>query len=234
MEYDPDADCPKIRKFISEIVQIKNIPLLEEIFGWCLDLDSPIQRAIVFVGEGANGKSTFLNVLVTFLGRENCVAVTLQSLSKNRFDKAQLFGKMANIHADLPASLITDTSVIKSLTGGDSISAEKKFQDGFTFVNRAKQIFSANQLPIIDDESPAIWRRIVLISFPNRFLGKNDDKDLIKKLTAHEELSGLFNIALQGLARIKEKGDFTYIPYRGSHQRKVCDYVRSHTSIYRE
>jgi len=212
IEYDPDADCPKIRKFLSEIVQEKNIPLLEEIFGWCLDLDSPIQKAIVFVGEGANGKSTFLNVLVTFLGRENCVAVTLQSLSKNRFDKAQLFGKMANIHPDLPATLIADTSVIKALTGGDSISAEKKFQDGFTFVNKAKQIFSANQLPVIDDESLAIWRRIILVTFPNRFLGDNVDKEILKKLTTPKELSGLLNIALEGLARIQEKEDFTYIP----------------------
>lgn len=68
VDYDASAKCPTIKKFLSEIVLKDNIPLLEEIFGWCLDVGSPIQRAILFVGEGANGKSTFLRLLRRFLG----------------------------------------------------------------------------------------------------------------------------------------------------------------------
>ncbi len=208
--YDPDKDCPRIRRFLGQIVPKDLVPLLEEIFGWCLDTDSRIQRAVLLLGEGANGKSTYLRLLRRFLGRRNCVGITLQSLVSNRFATSRLFGKLANIYPDLPTTKIRDAGVLKALTGGDAITAERKYERSFTFVNKSKQIFSSNRPPVIEDDSYAMWRRMLIMEFPYTFGGDQADKNLLKKLTTRKELSGLLNIALEALRRLRDRGDFGY------------------------
>lgn len=212
VEFDSSADCPTINSFLGQIVSKENVPILEEIFGWCLDIRSPIQRAILFIGEGANGKSTFLRLLRQFLGGSNCVGISLQAFSANRFATARLYGKLANIYPDLPATKLIDSSFLKALTGGDAITAEDKYQKSFEFVNRSKQLFSANKPPVIEDDTMALWRRMIIIDFPYTFTGKKADQGLLQKLTTPDELSGLLNLAIEGLKRLREEGDFTYAP----------------------
>jgi len=226
--YDPEAKCERTDSFFAEIVSDENLPLLYEIFGWCLDLRSPLQRIVLLIGEGANGKSTLVNLLQTFLGDHNCSHVSMQSLVTNRFSAAGLFGKLANLYPDLPSTALLDVGLLKALTGGDTISAEKKFKDQFVFHNAAKLVFSANQPPKIPEDSLAIWRRLIVVDFPNAFLGDKADKLLIEKLTRANELSGLLNQALDGLARLRQTGDFTYkltIPQVRDHYRRLSDTV---------
>ncbi|MFC1962153.1 hypothetical protein ACFLWN_03820 [Chloroflexota bacterium] len=96
VNYDKEAECSAIDKFLSEIVSKEDIPLLEEIFGWCLDIESKIQRAVLFIGEGSNGKSTLLNLLRRFLGSRNCVAIPLQAFSTNRFASSKLYAPITS------------------------------------------------------------------------------------------------------------------------------------------
>lgn len=208
--YSPEAKCPRIDQFISEIVENKDMPLMYEIPAWCLMPYSGIQRLILLLGGGANGKSTYLEMLRKFIGKDNCTAYSMQSLITNRFSIAGLFGKLANIHADLPSSTLRQTAPLKMLTGGDTLEGEKKFRDSFNFVNTAKLIFSANQPPEITEDTLAIWRRFIVVDFPFRFEGRTDDKHLLAKITTEQEFSGLFNCALEGLGRLKKNGDFSY------------------------
>ena len=208
--YDIGADCPKITKFISEVVKAENRLLLWEIPAWCLTPYSGIQRLVMLLGEGANGKTVYLEMLRRFLGRENCTAYSLQSLSTNRFAIAGLYGKLANISPELPSTALRQAGPLKTLTGLDTIEAEKKFRDSFNFVNTAKMIFATNNPPEISEDTLAIWRRFMVIDFPFRFVGDRADKNLLAKLTTENELSGLLNKALNGLARLKEIGDFSY------------------------
>jgi len=208
--YDVGADCPKITKFISEVVKQEDRLLLWEIPAWCLTLYSGIQRLVILLGEGANGKTVYLEMLRRFLGRENCTAYSLQSLTTNRFAIAGLFGKLANISPELPSTALRQAWPLKTLTGLDTVEAEKKFRDSFNFVNTAKMIFATNNPPEISEDTLAIWRRFVVIDFPFRFIGDRADKNLLAKLTTEKELSGLLNKSLNGLARLKSKGDFSY------------------------
>jgi len=209
VKYIKDADCPLIKNFLSEIVQKDSIPILQEFIGYCLLKAYPINKALMLVGVGANGKSTFIILLKNFLGFPNCVSIPLQQLENNRFAVSGLFGKLANMFADLPAKALKETSIFKMLTGGDLIPAEKKFKDNFFFVNYSKQIFSCNQIPKSPDDSDAFFRRWIIINFPNQFIGKDADKKLIKKLTIKTELSGLLNFAIEGLKRILKEEEFT-------------------------
>jgi putative DNA primase/helicase len=212
VDYDEEAECPTINRFFGQIVAEEDVRILVELFAWCLDINSTIQRFVILVGEGANGKSTFIRLLRAFIGEDNCTSITLQSLSSNRFASSELYGKLVNLYPDLPTALVKDTGPLKALTGGDAIPAERKFERGFTFVNKAKLIFSANKPPVIDDEGYAIWRRAVIIEFPNKFEGENRDPDLLDKLTVPEELSGLLNLAVEKLRILRERGDFSYNP----------------------
>ncbi|GAI11064.1 unnamed protein product, partial [marine sediment metagenome] len=66
--YDSSADCPRIRRFFTEVLRQEDIPVIEELFGYCLIPDYAIQRAFLFLGDGANGKSSLLELLKHLLG----------------------------------------------------------------------------------------------------------------------------------------------------------------------
>jgi len=204
------ADCPLIKKFLKEVLPTNDdILSIQELFGYCLYKEYLIHKAFMFVGGGSNGKSTLIKILKHFLGKENCAAVPLHQIEGDKFAVASLFGKLANMFADLPAKALKDSSLFKMLTGEDNIPAEKKFKDKFFFQNYSKMIFSANQIPKTPDESDAFFRRWIILQFPNQFTGSSDDKKLIYRLTTDAEMSGLLNYAIEGLKRLLEKGDFT-------------------------
>jgi putative DNA primase/helicase len=209
VKYDSQADCPKIRKFLSEIVAADDVDLLVEFAGYCLYRKYPIQKAFMLVGDGANGKSTFLALLHAFLTAENISSVSLQDLERNRFASANLYRKLANIYADLPSIALRNPGLFKMLTGGDTIPGEKKFKNQFFFVNFAKLIFSANRVPFVVDESSAFFRRWIIVNFPFKFEGDKANHMILKELTTEEELSGFLNLALKGLQKVLQK-DFSY------------------------
>jgi len=210
VEYHPHADCPKIKEFVSQVVSKDDVPVIQELFGYCLLRDYSLDKAFLFVGEGSNGKSTLLNLLTQFLGRENVSGVALQDLDRNRFATAELHGKLANVYADLPDRALHRTGTFKMLTGGDLIYAERKFKGHFPFVNYAKLIFSCNKIPESRDDTTAFYRRWVLINFPYTFEGDDADTNILNKITTEDEMSGLLNWALAGLDRLLLNGRFSY------------------------
>lgn len=209
--YDPRVDCPLIKKFLNEIVRPEDIPKLQEFIGYCMYRAYTLHKAFMLIGSGGNGKSTLLNLLIAFLGRDNCSNIALQEFDTNRFCRAGLYGKLANIYDDLPAKSLARTGVFKQLTGNSPIEAEKKFKDFFTFNSYAKMIFSCNSIPESEgDDSDAFFRRWEIINFPFTFIGKDGDPNLLDKITIPTELSGLFNWALEGLKRLLEAKEFSY------------------------
>jgi len=225
VKYNPDADCPLFKEFLKQILrEQKEIDTIQELFGYCLLKDYPIQKLIILLGEGGNGKSTLLNVLRKFLGAHNCSAVPLQQLAIDKFAGANLFSKMANICSDMSSRELTDITMFKLATGEDTISAERKFKDKFNFNNYAKMIFAANRLPLSAEESDAFFRRLLIIRFPFQFLEKRADKGLTAKLTTKEELSGILNFAIVGLKRLMEKGEFSSSV---SLEETKIDYIRT-------
>jgi len=210
--YDPNADCPKFKTFLGEVIPSpENIKVLQEFVGYCLTRNCKFEKAMMLVGEGANGKSTFLYVLTKTLGKQNVSSIPLQIISNNRFALAELYGKMANVYPDLPAVALKDTGLFKSLVTGEMISGEKKFKGRFDFVPYAKLLFSCNKMPQTPDDTDAFFRRWSITAFPVQFLPDNPktDPNLKDKLTTPEELSGILNWALQGLKGLLEQGKFS-------------------------
>ncbi len=212
IKYDAEADCPRFKKFLAEVLDVNDIPVMQEWFGYCLQRDYRHQKAMMLIGDGENGKSVLINVLKTFLDPKNVSNVNLQDLSTDRFALASLHNKLANLYPDIPAKALTETGSFKALTGGDQIEAQHKFGRRFGFTNHAKLMFSTNTLPQTRDQTNAFYRRWLLITFKNTFpIGDpRRDPHLLQKLTTEEELSGILNWAIEGLRRLNNNGQFSY------------------------
>ena len=211
--YDPDAKCPIINKFFGEIVNSDNVPLLYEFVGYLLVSGYPIHKAFMLVGDGRNGKTTFMRLLKEFIGKGNWSAILLQELSsQDRFSKWSLVNRMVNICDDLPSKSIDSnyTGTFRMITGESPMTAEKKFADKIEFLNECKMIFACNRIPPAHGAEDAYYSRWIIINFPNRFLaGENQDSKLIQKLTMPEELSGLLNVAIESRHKLLANGKFS-------------------------
>jgi P4 family phage/plasmid primase-like protien len=209
IEYNPEATCPTVDYFLESTLPKDCIPIAEELFGYALIPYVRFEKAFMFTGTGANGKSTFLTLLEKFVGSGNVSKVPLQDLDEHRFKRAELFGKLLNLFADLDARDLQSSTYFKTIVSGDAIDAERKFQDPFFFRPFARLAFSANEIPRSPDNSYAYFRRWCIIPFPKRFEGRNADKSLADKMTEPDELSGLLNRALRGLHRLFNNEEFT-------------------------
>jgi len=114
-----------------------------------------------------------------------------------------LQGKLFNLYADLSKKSLGDTGKFKVLTGGDQLTAEKKYADSFLFRNKAVFVFSANELPQVDDGTFAFWRRWAVIPFPNKF---EPSVKFEEKLLVPENLSGFLNLIIEDMNRVEEMG----------------------------
>jgi P4 family phage/plasmid primase-like protien len=216
VHYDPAATCPRWEQFVHEVFPTDAVEVAWEILGDLVTPDRSIQKAILLTGAGGNGKSVFLNACQRFIGKRNCSALSLHDLEGNRFALAGLYGKLVNICADLPAGVLSSTSVFKALTSGDALTAERKYEPGFTFQPHTRLVFSANHPPRSRDASKAFFDRWLTLPFTRNFRDvpgvQKPQGRLLEELSAPEELSGVMNHALAGLRRLRATGRFTESP----------------------
>ncbi len=199
--YDPTAKCPRFLTFLSDILPESELPLIQEIFGYLIIPVNKAQKSFVFVGAPNAGKSTLLSIAQeVLLGPENVSNIPWQGLS-DRFNKAELFGKLANIFADLPSKAIDDGGMFKALTGEDSITAERKNKDPFSFRPYARLLFSCNEIPKnYADRTDGFYRRLIIIRFDNSVPQEKRDPNLRERIAA--ERDGILTWALDGLRRL--------------------------------
>lgn len=203
--YEPGAECPRFMEFLQNTVHDEEIPLIQEIFGYLLIPVNKAQKSFVFVGAPNAGKSTLLSVAQEILlGSENVSNIPWQSLG-DRFNKAELFGKLANIFADLPSRSIDDNGMFKALTGEDFITAERKNKDPFTFRPYARFLFSCNEIPRnYGDRSEGFYRRLIIIRFGHPVPKDKRDPNLRERFMA--ERNGILMWAMDGLKRLIASG----------------------------
>jgi len=208
IEYDAEAKCPQFIKFMKSIFDNDKeiMKVIQELLGYLLTKENSAQCFFLFFGTGANGKSVLCNIIMDLVGSDNCSTVSIRDFA-NRFSKSVLLDKIVNISTENESysGRVLDTQYIKAITGGDAISAEFKGKDVFSFKPYCKLIFSANTLPQFKDISDGFFRRIIIIPFEKQFSIKDGTADINLEKKLKEELSGIFNLALRGLKRLKSR-----------------------------
>lgn len=220
--YDPNAKCPKFVEFLRASLGDSEIPLIQEMLGYFLIPVNKAQKSFVMVGAANAGKSTLLNVVQEILlGSQNVSNIPWQNLA-DRFNKAELFGKLANIFADLPTRNIDDSGMFKAITGEDYITAERKNKDPFSFRPYARLLFSCNDIPRnYGDRSEGFYRRLIIIRFSKSVPKEQRDPNLADKLAT--ERDGILTWALEGLKRL----------IQNSYQFSETDATRAELARYR-
>lgn len=204
----PHVPLPyKILEFLNGVIPSpEDVEAVIDFIAYCLWRGFPFHKWLLLIGSGRNGKGVTTEVITRFLGDDNVSNEELDLILDNDLASANLYGKTANIDADLSSEELKKTGKLKKLTGNDSIRAEYKFRQAFHFKNYAKCIFSANEIPITPDETDAFFARPIIISFPNQYLGDKADPYLVDKLTTPEEMSSLLSLILKRLPRVLETG----------------------------
>ena len=162
------------------------------------------KKAFFFKGEPDSGKSVMLNFLENLVGLDAVSNIPLHGLGE-RFNKACLFGKKINTNGEIKNIKFKDLSYLKSMTGGDRISAEFKHGQIFSSIPTAKLIFAGNALPLSEEEeaTKAFINRICLLIFPHSIPKEKQDANLSKKLW--NERHAIFTAAVNTLVKLGEK-----------------------------
>jgi len=199
--------CPKSLDAFKQWVDDKWI-LLFEVIGYTLYPKYIFNKAVLLTGSGSNGKSTFLNLLLKILGKNNVSAVSLKRIvDGDKFASIELYHKLANISSELFQFKVTNTDLFKKLTGEDYVEGQKKFKDPIYFVNYAKLINATNELPVVKDQTYGFWRRWIVIEFPHQF---EDNPDFFDRTFTNEEIEDVITVSILAFARVMQRKKFDY------------------------
>lgn len=232
VEYDPDAETETYEEFVGELVgREADAKALFEMVGHALvpDANERYKKFLILTGDADNGKSMFYSAVETLLngpdGEEsNTAGVKLAKLAQNRFSIYSMYGALANIAGEIDGKKIRNTANLKDITGGDEVEIEPKGQDSFFDTLGTTLMFAANDPPILGErDKKAIASRIVPVELPYTFVEDPDPDDELEKqriperelkadLEDPEALSGLLNLALDGLERLEANGGDVSLP----------------------
>jgi len=202
--YEPKAECPLWLKFLERVTAGDQglQTFLQCVVGYCLTGEVSEQALFLLYGTGSNGKSTFCETIAALLSEYSVNTPTETLLVKRDSgipnDIARLAGSRLVYAIEAEASRRLAESLVKQLTGGDTITARFLHQEFFEFHAKFKIFLAANHRPNIRGADHAIWRRIKMLPFNVRIPDEEQDKKLGEKLKT--ELPGILNWALEGCA----------------------------------
>lgn len=206
VSYDAHAKCPTWIYFVNDIMDgdKEQVRLLQQIAGYSLTTSMALAKAFIFFGSGANGKSLFTKILSKVVGQQNVSTVNLSSINK-QFGLTGIVGKKLNLIDEISGNYF-ESNIIKALISGEKLSADVKYRpEPIEFIPTSKLIFSVNELPKINDTTPGLYRRFLIIPFNRSYLEK-PDVFLEQKLSL--ELPGILNWAIEGLRDLRQEGRF--------------------------
>ncbi len=196
--YNPDSDSPRFKQFLTEIFvnepdRSEKVTALLEMFGYSMVAHCKYEKFIILIGAGANGKSVLLSILEELLGPKNTVGVQ-PSQFDNRFQRAHLRYKLANIVTEIRQGEVIADAELKGIVSGEPSTVENKFKDPFTMRPYATCWFATNHMPHTRDFSEALFRRALILKFNRVF--DDSEKDTNLKDVLIGELPGILNLSL--------------------------------------
>jgi putative DNA primase/helicase len=205
-----DATCPRWMQFVDEITDgDKRLALfLQKFCGYMLSGDRSEQIILFLLGEGANGKSVFLDVLKyvfgTYAGVINAKALTDRNANSIPSDIAALANKRFVMMSEFPEHAPLNTATVKSITGGDEITARHLYREWFEFKPQFQVVCALNDLPKLTWVDEAYFRRVRIVPFNRIFEPHERDKSLHTALKA--EADGIMRWIVEGYQLYLEKG----------------------------
>ena len=209
--FDPEAMAGKWEETMRFVFDDDEhlIRYFQQLLGYGLLGDAPEQILPIWYGAGNNGKSTVWNTLHSILGDYATTApqdLILPARHENSHDRAELFGKRFVMVAEPEENRRLAESQVKMLTGGDEISACRKYENPFTFRPTHLLCVATNHKPKIAGTDTGIWRRVKLVPFLVDLADRTNPREGFHNWLAKNEASGILNWLLAGYRDWRKNG----------------------------
>ncbi|MGO9600990.1 MAG: phage/plasmid primase, P4 family [Isosphaeraceae bacterium] len=208
-DFDPGARKPETwYQFLDDLwgEDQENKDTLQEWFGYCLALDTTLQKILALIGPKRSGKGTIARVQRALIGHENVAGPTLSGLTQN-FGLAPLIGKPLAIISDARLSGRSDAAIIVerllSISGEDTLTVDRKHRDSWTGKLPTRIVLISNELPRLHDSSGALASRLIILRLTKSFYNI-EDRTLFSRLVL--ELPGILRWAIEGWRRLRDRG----------------------------
>ncbi len=204
LPFDPEAKCPIWMKFLSRVTEGNEelTSYLQRAVGYSLTGVTKLQVVFFLYGTGSNGKTTFMNTVRRIVGTYGDSVNAELFMAKDRGSGgpreglANLAGKRLVVASELEENKQLNVALVKNLTGGEPVKADRKYEHEFEFSPQFKPWLVGNHKPVIPDTTFSTWRRLKLIPFAVIIPPHEMDPDLPSKLEA--ELPGILAWAVEG------------------------------------
>jgi P4 family phage/plasmid primase-like protien len=206
----PDGDCPTWKAFLDRSLggDADLIGYLQRILGYCLTGDVREHELYFLYGRGANGKSVFLNT-VSYILADYSQTAPMEALMDKKYQEhptelAGLQGARIAVASETEQGRRWAEARVKSITGGEPITARFMRQDYFRFMPQFKLLIAGNHKPGLRSVDEAIRRRFRLIPFTITIPAHERDKALAEKLRA--EAGGILTWMIEGCLEWQRSG----------------------------
>lgn len=212
VEYDPAATAPIWTRFLNRVTGDNRelAVYLQTAAGYSLTGDTRLQSLFFLWGLGNNGKSTFVTTIRKLAAGYGHKASTELFLARERGaggpreDMANLYGKRFVVASEIEDGRRLAVVLIKEMTGGETITADRKYEHQVEFDPTHKIWLSGNHRPTITDTTLSIWRRVKLVPFTVTIPPEEVDDTLPQRLET--EFPGILAWAVRGSVRCSQDG----------------------------
>ena len=213
-DFDMRSECPIWKTFLNQVLPDEGSRLiLQQFFGLAFldryNNENKVEKALILVGEGSNGKSVIFQTMMNIFGTHAISNMDLNSLAKGgdegQRNMAMLEGKRFNYCSEEQiGKVIQRSDIFKTLVSGEPLYARRIGENSFRIDNVPFLVFNMNRLPKFNDDSHGLRRRIMILSFDIIIPDELQDRRLAHKLKA--ERAGILKWLYDGYQMLKFKG----------------------------
>jgi len=225
-EYSPGSECPLFDKSIRQIFASYDdcediVRHFEEYMGFVLHPDKRPAKWFLFKGPGGDGKTTLMKILCGILG-DSVLPASIERFKGgsggDNHATETLPGKLLIYDDDLNRNAILPDGTLKQLSEDGELTANPKGVTAFKFKKVCTVTLLSNGYPKTRDLTRGFRRRAMVIPFNRAFHIEGAILDLADQIIK-KEIAGVLNRALQGLQRLRARGDF--------REPKSCEYAKN-------
>jgi len=211
-DYNPKAKAPLFETYLQHVLpDAAGRKALLEYLGYVFIKHSSkrlnLEKVLILLGSGDNGKSVLFNTIQSLLGKENISSFSLAKLTDNSGNsRAKFADKILNYSTEISGAIGSD--YFKAMASGEPVSARFLYKDEIELTQYPKMIFNCNELPREVENTHGFFRRFMIIPFEVTIPKEEQDNQLSNKIIK-SELSGVLNLIIQNLQDLLQRGQFT-------------------------
>ena len=212
VDYDPTATCFRFDQALLDIFANASDPVdmvrhFMEFFGYAIQPRRDIASYFLLKGQGNNGKTKLIETLERLVSKGSIYSDRLANIESDRFAIGALVGKLILLDDDVDYNTKLPDGFLKKVSERKLMTGQQKHKDHFEFITTCLPIMLTYNYPRCSDLSLGMRRRAKLIPFDRSFTDQDKDDRLFPLIWANE-ISGVLNRAIEGLQRLRNRGDF--------------------------